>query len=117
MAQCLPPVWPTPFSAKTYASVETQVDTEELTSLTNSIIKTAGDEQAAEAKAAHAAATRVLAEEAAGTVTEEEPAPLLEFPPGLTQMQSSIRDMSEDIDWSDALSQHEDDWKSCHSEG
>jgi hypothetical protein len=116
VAQSLPPVWATPYSAKTYASVETQVNIEELTSLTHKIITSAGVEHDAEQEAAHEAATRVLAEEMAGTVLEEEPAPLLEFPPGLTLMQDSIRCMSEDVDWGDAVSQLEDDWKSCRSE-
>ena len=110
---CLPSTWATPFSAKTFATVETQVDEAELLGLTSRIVQQATVEHDAEVEAAHETAERVLAAEATGETEEEVTETLLEFPPGLTVMQSDIRHLVDDIDWGDAEEGPFDEWHSC----
>ena len=110
---CLPSTWATPFSAKTFATVETQVDEAELLGLTSRIVQQATIEHDAEAKEAHETAERVLAAEATGEAEEEVTETLLEFPPGLTVMQSDIQSLADEIDWGDAEEGPFDEWHSC----
>ena len=110
---CLPSTWATPFSAKTFTTVETQVDEAELLGLTSRIVQQATIEHDAEAEAAHETAERVLAAEAAGEAEEEELETLLYLPPGFTLMQSDIRSPADEIDWGDAEEGPLDDWHSC----
>ena len=116
VAMSLPTTWATPFSAKTFASVDTQVDVDELLELTSQIIRHSADEHDADAAAAHETAERVLAAEATGEAdNDEEPEMLIGLPPGLTQVQSEIRTLADEIDWGEPMEYPEDDWHSCVS--
>jgi hypothetical protein len=112
----LPPIWATPFSAKTFKTVDTQVDKDEMLGVTTQIIQESTAEHDADTAAAHSTAERVLAAEATEEArNDEEPAPLLSLPPGLTLVQNDIRALADEIDWGTAIDELEDDWRSCVS--